>query len=192
MINSNHFAKWVLFVYGGLQLGAGAIVILMVVFVKEALGGSDMDFGMVMSATAIGSFLGAALSWFRRKLTETAILRISLISLGISVMFTAISSIIWLALVLFGIIGVMQTALSISINTLMQKYVANELLGRTFAAMGTIAGVSQLLSMGLGGFMADVVGIRTVYMIGGAIILSTAILASCHVNLPTPTEEAAI
>ena len=175
-----------------MQLGAGAIVILMVVFVKEALGGSDMDFGMVMSATAIGSFLGAALSWFRRKLTETAILRISLISLGISVMFTAISSIIWLALVLFGIVGVMQTALSISINTLMQKYVANELLGRTFAAMGTIAGVSQLLSIGLGGFMADVVGIRTVYMIGGAIILSTAILASCYVNLPTPTEEAAI
>ena len=107
-------------------------------------------------------------------------------------MLTAISSVIWLALSLFGIIGVMQTALSISINTLMQKYVANELLGRTFAAMGTIAGVSQLLSMGLGGFMADVVGIRTVYMIGGAIILSTAILASCYVNLPTPTEEAAI
>jgi len=148
-----------------------------------------MQFGMIISATAIGSFLGAALNWFKGKVREAFLLRISLLSLGVSILLVSITSTLWPALALFGAIGVTQVIVSITIDTLMQKHVENEILGRTFATMGMIVGVCQLISMGGGGLLADILGIRTVYIIGGIIIMTTSVLAASSIRLPVPAEE---
>jgi len=188
-VKSNSLVKWVLLVDGGVQLGAGAIVVLVVMFVKDALNGSDAVYGMIISATAIGSFLGASITWIINKWSEHIILKISLISLGITLMLISFSSQVWFVLLLFAIVGITQTTVSIIVNTLLQKHVRNEVMGRTFATMGIIISVCQLLSMGAGGVLADIIGVRAVYIIGSSIILLMAIMASINISIPVQTEE---
>jgi MFS family permease len=188
-IRSHNLTRWVLFVNCGVYLGAGAIVVLMVVFAKEALNGSDSVFGLIVSATAFGSVVGAVATWFRGKLKDEIVLKVSLISLGVSVLLISATSTVWVALVLFAIVGIAQTTFGITVATLLQTHLAENIMGRTFATMGVITQVFQLLSMGTGAFLADTVGVRTVYIIGSSIILLTALLASKFVSVPVVADE---
>ncbi len=188
-IRSNSLVKWVLVTDAGMQLGAGAIVVLAVIFVKELLNGSDALYGMIISATAVGSFVGAFVTWFRGRLSEEAVLRSAYIALGLSLLLISLCSHAWIALILFAIVGVSQTLLSITIDTVLQKHVHEAVMGRTFATMGVLGQLSQLLSMGAGGILADIVGIRAVYVGAGIIVCCAALLASRFVCIPASTAE---
>lgn len=183
LIRSNGVAKWMALAGSGLHLGGGAIVVLMIMFVKDVLHGSSAVYGMILSAMAIGSVCGAIATWFRRGLKETAVLKVSFVALGVSALFVSLSSAIWLALLLFAIIGIAQTTIGISVNTLLQQHLPGAAMGRTFATLGAITQVCRLLSMGAGGFIADVVGIRSVYIVGSAIILFTAVMVLRSVSV---------
>ncbi len=188
-IRSNNLIKMALFLNVGLQLGAGAIVVLVVMFVKNELNGSDAVYGMIISATAIGSLLGAGITLIGGKLSEYTILRYSLFSCGLSLLLISLSSTVWPVLLLFAIVGITQTTVSIIVNTLLQKHVKNEDMGRTFATMGVVIGSCQLLSMGAGGILADVIGVRAVYIIGSSIMIVTAIITSLYISISVGAEE---
>ncbi|MBI5868235.1 MAG: MFS transporter [candidate division Zixibacteria bacterium] len=175
-IRSNGVARWVTLAVGGLHLGGGAIVVLMVMFVKDILHGSSAAYGMIVSATAVGSVCGAVATWFRRGLKESTVLKSSFLVLGVAALFLSLSSAIWLALLLFAVVGLAQTTIGISIDTLLQQHLPAATMGRTFATIGVITQVCRLVSMGAGGIAADVVGIRTVFILGSSIMLSTALI----------------
>ena len=144
---------------------------------------------MIISATAVGSFVGAFVTWFRGRLSEEAVLRSAYIALGLSLLLISLCSHAWIALILFAIVGVSQTLLSITIDTVLQKHVHEAVMGRTFATMGVLGQLSQLLSMGAGGILADIVGIRAVYVGAGIIVCCAALLASRFVCIPASTAE---
>jgi DHA3 family macrolide efflux protein-like MFS transporter len=192
LIKSISFAKWALLSYAGMQLGAGAIVVLVVIFVKDALHGSDAVYGLIISATAAGSFAGALITWFRGRLNESILMRIAFIILGISVMLISVSINVWLVLVLFVFVGFSQTALSIAIDSLLQKHIPESMMGRTFGTIGAVAQVSQLISMGLGSVCSDIFGVRSVYIAAGALVMITAIIATRRIPIPSSVPEPAI
>ncbi len=175
-LRSNGVAKWVTLAGGGVHLGGGAIVVLMVMFVKNILHGSSATYGMIVTAMAVGSVCGAIATWFRRGLRESAVLKGSFVVLGVAALFVSLSSAIWLALLLFAVMGLAQTTIGISVNTLLQQHLPAATLGRTFATIGVITQVCRLVSTGAGGVAADVVGIRTVYILGSSIILFTSLM----------------
>ena len=183
-LRNNRLTASILIIYGAIQLGAGAIVVLTVVFVKEALHGGDAVYGMIISATAIGSLLGVFTTWFRGKLSEETVVKYSLLVLGSSILIVSLSSNVFLALLFFAVVGISQTINGISINTLLQTHVPNEVMGRTFSSMGILIQVCQLISMGVGGILSDIMGVRMVYVLGSVIILLTAVVAFKFLSLP--------
>jgi predicted MFS family arabinose efflux permease len=183
-IKNNRLTASIVLIYGAMQLGAGAIVILTVMFVKDALHGSDTVYGMTISAMAIGSLLGAFTTSFRGKLSEEAIARYSFMGIGLSFVAISFSSKVLLVLLFYGVAGISQTVASIAIVTLLQKHVPNEIMGRTFASMDILIQVCQLVSMGVGSILSDIMGVRMIYILGSAIILLAALGAFKFVSLP--------
>jgi DHA3 family macrolide efflux protein-like MFS transporter len=182
-IKNNRLTASIVVIYGAMQLGAGAIVILAVMFVKDALHGSDAVYGMIISAMAIGSLLGAFTTWFRGKLSEEAVAKYSFIILGLSFVTISFSSNVSLALLFYAVAGISQTIASISIDTLLQKHVPNKIMGRTFSSMGILIEVCQLISMGVGGILSDIIGVRMIYVLGSVIILLAAVGAFKFLSL---------
>lgn len=182
-VKDNRLTASILIIFGALQLGAGAMVVLTVMFVKEALHASDAVYGMIISATAIGSLLGVFTTWFRGKLNDEAVVKYSLLVLGVSVLGVSFSSSILLALLFFAVVGISQTINGISINTLFQAHVPNEVMGRTFASLGISIQVCQLISMGAGGILSDIIGVRMVYILGSVIITLTGVAAFKFLSL---------
>lgn len=183
-VRNNRLVASILMICAALQLCAGAIVVLMVMFVKDVLQGSDAVYGMIISVTAVGSLFGAFSTWFRGKLTEEAVVRYSLLVLGLSILGVSFSSSVFLALFFFAVVGLSQTINGISINTLLQTRVPNEVMGRTFASMGILIQVCQLISMGVGGILSDIIGVRMIYILGSAIILLTAVSSFKFLSFP--------
>ena len=56
----------------------------------------------------------------------------------------------------------------------LQTSVAPEVQGRAFALHDVVWNGARLVSLGLGGLLADTVGIRAVYVLGGALLLAAA------------------
>ena len=183
-VRNNRLTVSIVSIYGAIQLGAGAIVVLMVMFVKDALHGSDALYGLIISATATGSLFGAFSTWFRGKLDEEKVTKFSLLVMGFSILCVSLGSNVFVALLFFAIVGISQTILSISIDTLLQKHVPNEVMGRTFASMDILTQVCQLISMGVGGILSDIIGVRMVYILGSLIILLTGVGAFKFLSLP--------
>ena len=173
-VRNSHLITSIIIICGAIQFGAGAIVVLVVMFVKEALHGSDAVYGMIISATAIGSLAGAFTTWFRGRLSEEVIAKYSFLVLGVAILSVSFSSSVSLALLFFAVVGISQTIASIAIATLLQKHVPNEIMGRTFASMGILIQACQLVSMGVGGILSDIIGVRMVYILGSVIILLAA------------------
>ena len=68
--------------------GGGAIVVLVVVFVREALNCGDAVYGMIISATAVGSFVGTTMTWLKKKMSDLRLIRLNLLGLGLSSFFS--------------------------------------------------------------------------------------------------------
>jgi len=188
-VKNNRLTVSIVTIYGAIQLGAGAIVVLTVMFVKDALHGSDAVYGLIISVTAIGSLLGAFTTWFRGKIDDETVTKFSLLVMGFSILIVSFSSNVFVALLFFAVVGISQTILSISIDTLLQKHVPNQVMGRTFASMDILTQICQLVSMGLGSMLADVIGVRMIYILGSVIILLTGVGAFKFLSLSESQQE---
>jgi len=188
-VKNNRLTVSIVTIYGAIQLGAGAIIVLTVMFVKDALHGSDAVYGLIISVTAIGSLFGAFTTWFRGKIDDETVIKFSLLVMGFSILIVSFSSNVFVALLFFAVVGISQTILSISIDTLLQKHVPNQVMGRTFASMDILTQVCQLVSMGAGGILSDIIGVRTVYILGSIIILLTGVGAFKFLSLSESPQE---
>jgi predicted MFS family arabinose efflux permease len=68
------------------------------------------------------------------------------------------------------IIGLTLPPLNASLNTLMQTNVPANMLGRSGAVIDMSSTVANLISMGLAGVLADAIGFRETFILGGIMI----------------------
>jgi MFS family permease len=62
----------------------------------------------------------------------------------------------------------------VAYQSTLQSEVAPEVCGRAFALYDVIWNGARLLSLGIGGLLADAFGIRAVYVLGGVLLLAAA------------------
>jgi hypothetical protein len=75
-----------------------------------------------------------------------------------------------------GTYGVGTSTGMVAFQSTIQTEVTTEHRGRTFALFDVLWNGARLVSLGLGGVLADVAGIRAVYAVGGAPLLSAAMI----------------
>jgi MFS family permease len=158
-------------------LSAGATGALLVVLAREHLGLDIRDYGLLLGAIGIGAATGPLLL---ARLTDNPrqpsyvfgpfVLRATVDA----VLATATGLVPALAaLVAYGI-GTSTGA--VTFNSLLQAETAERLRGRIFASFDMLWQTGRLLSLLLGGVLADTLGIRAVYYLGAALLLAAALV----------------
>ena len=155
-------------------LSAGATGGLLVVLATEALGVGPSGYGVLLGAIGVGAAAGplALRRWIRagdrRWLFGPYALRG-----GVDlVLATATSPVVaGSALVLY---GVGTSTGTVAYSATLQTAVPAAVRGRAFAFYDVAWNAARLVSLGLGGLLADAVGVRAVYLVGGLLLLGAA------------------
>lgn len=168
--------------------GGGSLFVLGQPFSVDSLSAGDSGFGILLTALGTGVGLGMLVvaSLNITGLKYELFFAVSLIVTGLSTVFASLVSTVfgaagWVFLVGLGAGGAYVMGFSA-----LHEQVADEIRGRTFAALFTVVRTALLLSVAVAGAVAAAVdgllpglledGVRAVLMLGGVIILASGLL----------------
>jgi DHA3 family macrolide efflux protein-like MFS transporter len=145
---------------------------LMPLLVTEHFGGGALQLGWLESSWGIGMVLGGLLLsvWggFRHRvytsLSGLVVSGIAIVGVGL-----APAAAFWLALGALFVAGFMNPLVNGPLFAILQATVAPEMQGRVFTLVGSLCSAMMPLSLAVAGPVAEAVGIRTWYVVGGAI-----------------------
>jgi MFS transporter, DHA3 family, macrolide efflux protein len=121
---------------------------------------------------------GSMVAVIAARLKPSSIISTGLMLTGLLIAgIAAAGNIIVLIGIIFGV-GLFVTPVQASISTILQTNVANEMRGRIGAALNTLVSTSSLLSMALAGVLAEVVGVRNVFVLGGGLTILAGIASA--------------
>jgi len=155
-------------------LSAGATSALLVVLAKDRLGGGG-GYGLLIAAIGVGAALGPLL--LTRRITDP---RRPLLVFGpyavrglVDLVLSVVTA-VPLAAAALVFYGLSTSTGNVTFSSLLQSRVPENLRGRAFAGFDVLWQTGRLLSLLGGGLLADAVGIRAVYLLGGLLLLAAA------------------
>jgi DHA3 family macrolide efflux protein-like MFS transporter len=173
-------------------LGVGAIEVLFVPFLQGEFGAGPEALGFVQTTQGIGMLLGSALIGSlaaRFRLTRIVAWSVALLGAAIAVCGTLSHyALVPLATL---VVGLSLAPLNAALSTLMQVAVPDAKLGRVSSMVDTTGTISYLISMGGAAVLADVIGIRTVFVAAGVITALSVLPALTMMKEPESTAHPA-
>lgn len=153
-------------------LSAGATSALLVVLASRRLHVGAGGFGILLGSIGVGATIGPlvvsrAVAGVRRPsfIFGPYLLR------GLVDLVLAATTSFGIALGAVAVYGVGTSTGNIAYQSTLQSVVPDEARGRVFAAFDVIWSCGRLVSIGVGGALADAAGITAVYIMGGALLL---------------------
>lgn len=157
-------------------LSAGATSGLLVVLASERLGVGPAGFGLLLGAIGLGAALGPMLlrkriqPGQRRWLFGPMALR-SVVDLVLGFVRQPVP-----AGIALGAYGVGTSTGMVAFQSTIQTSTPTETRGRVFALYDMLWNGARLVSLGLGGIVADAAGIQAVYLAGAALLAAAAVV----------------
>lgn len=163
--------------------GAGALFIVGDQFAQSLTGGGEAGFGLLLTALGFGAAIGMiGMSVLARVLTWRAVVfGLSLTLAGLATTFSAFTSTIWGASGWILVGGMATGSAYVMGFTHIHEEVDDEMRGRTFAALFTVARTALLVSLTIASAVAVALdgvfpspfdsGVRNVLMLGGIIVM---------------------
>jgi DHA3 family macrolide efflux protein-like MFS transporter len=146
---------------------AGSLIPLLV---TKHFNGDALQLGTLESAWGIGVIAGglflSAWGGFRRRI-YTSLLGVTLMGLGIITIGLAPSTLFWLAVAGNAIAGFMNPITNGPLFAVLQATVAPDYQGRVFTVVNSLASAMMPLSLAVAGPLADSLGMRAWYVMGG-------------------------
>jgi DHA3 family macrolide efflux protein-like MFS transporter len=177
------------------MLGLGAVNVLLVPLIVNDLAIPETWFaGVEFAQTSAMILSGALIAVLAARFKPTFIVTAALIGLGaLTALLSGISTPWHLILILFGV-GWFITPLQASVQTIAQTAVPDEVRGRTGAANNALITTANLVSMAAAGLLADAIGVRTVFIVSGAVVAFAGLLAAlvfqgAEIPIPAPAAE---
>lgn len=156
-------------------LSAGATSALLVVLAEEHLGVTGRGYGLLIGAIGVGAVLGPLL--MLRLIKDPARPRFVFGPFGlrgvVDLVLASVSAVPVAAAALIAY-GVGTSTGAVTFNSMLQAQTADEFRGRVFASMDVLWQGGRLVSLSVGGLLADLYGIQVVYYVGGALLLAAA------------------
>lgn len=154
-------------------LSAGATSALLVVLAERHLRVGAAGFGWLLAAIGVGAGLGPlVIQRFATDTTRPTLLFAPYLLRGVVDWTLAASSNFILAAGALGVYGVGTSTGNVAYQSRLQAVVPDRLLGRVFAFYDVVWQSSRLLSIAVGGILADRFGIRAVYVLGGGLLIA--------------------
>jgi MFS transporter, DHA3 family, macrolide efflux protein len=178
-----------LFISMGVAVAFGLHNSLLLPFAIQALGATELVFGIQEAMTSL-AFVAAALFMASRadRLREGQWLSISLVAMGVVGVFYAMATSIPLAIVLIMLSGFFNAPYSIAGRLIIQRQTTREVRGRVSSTFSVVSNVFFLLGMVLVG-LADFVDVRIVYLGTAVVTLGLGIATVFMPGLGQPAAE---
>ena len=172
-------------VTGIAMIAQGIINVLLVVFVKDVLGGGALEFGWLATAQGVGGLIGGfVIGQVGQAVQPTRLTIVGVWAAGLIFLAMVNFPSLLLALGLTGLLGLPAMGYMISAQTLLQATVADRYRGRVFGAYGTTNALLMLVGMGLAAALGDALGVVPVLDLAGGLFLVAGV-----VGLPMLKQE---
>ena len=154
-------------------LSAGATSALLVVYARQALGTDGAGYGVLLAAIGIGAALGplALLRLVREPRRPLLVFGPFAVRGLVDLALAATSRLPVAAAALAGY-GLATSTGAVTFNSVLQSQTPDHVRGRVFASMDLLWQTGRLASLAIGAALADTIGIRTVYVLGGLLLLT--------------------
>ncbi len=141
---------------------------LIVVFVKKILLRGDVELGILMSAMGVGGILGGVVTaGLGSRSGRPGVIGWLFMLEGLLLVVFALNRNYLVGVAIFVFFGTLGAALHIIIMSLFQTQVPEAKRGRIFANLTPILGPLSVASIGMGTFLADLVGVTYVLLVSG-------------------------
>lgn len=160
------------------MLGLGGVNVLFVPFLLNDLRVSAVWAGPLELAQTLSMILaGGLVAVLAARFAPSSIITISLAGIAVVVGGLAlVPNVGWLFVVLFAV-GWFVTPLQAATTTLLQTATADGMRGRVMSAFSATMSTTTILSTAAAGILADVIGIRTVFVAGAVVVALGAVAA---------------
>ncbi len=162
-----------IFVMAISQVSVGALATAAPAFMDKILHRPPVDISIyMMLPAAIGMVFGAfILGQFLRKVDKQMLVRLGVLFLGVFLLaFGWINSLVFSVIVVFAS-GVLNAFLDVPGNTMISENTPNEVRSRVYGVLNTVVGGAALVPIVATGVIADVLGVRAVFMVLGGVLL---------------------
>ena len=159
-----------------LFLGVGVDNVALVFLARETLGGGPVAFGIVTAAFGAGMMAASlGLSIRRTAAAVSTLLIAAWLASGFGTIATGLAPLI--AAIAQAVSGFGNGLENVAADTLIQRAVPREMLGRVFGIVSTAAFGGSTLAYAAGGPLLDLTSARAVFLIAGAgIVVVTSFL----------------
>jgi len=154
------------------SLATGATSALLVVLASTHLHLPAQGFGWLLVAIGVGALLGPFLSngLTRGRSLDVRLLFVPYLIRGAAdIALGLVVGLPWALVILF-IYGLNTSTGMVASTTILQTVIPDRVRGRVFTLLDVTWAAMRLLSLGLGGLLADRVGITAVYIVGGTLL----------------------
>ena len=125
----------------------------------------------------MGALLGPfLLSLFARDYKDMRLLIVPYLIRGVGDILIALVASFPFALFLLFVYGLNTSTGMVIYNSIMQASIPDQVRGRVFTLMDMTWSIMEITSIGVAGLLADAIGIRPVYYLGGALLVLAGLL----------------
>ncbi len=150
---------------------------LIAVYVRDVLRGGSTLFGSISSLVGVGIILGSQfIHRFARHRSKGHLVVLGLLGIGISILLMAIFSNVPVTMAATLGIGFWVGFLIVPTQVLLQEETPKDMLGRVTSSMMSVMSFSQVLAMSGAGPIAESIGIRNLYYLSAALLVTIAAL----------------
>jgi MFS family permease len=160
------------------MVGEGVITVLIIVFVKDVLGGGSPEFSWIITAYGAGGVAGGFLAaWLGPVVGEARLLALSAAANGVFLLLMFNIPVLAVVVALGVPAGATVLGWFVGAQTLLQKWVPDSYRGRVFGAYETTQALLLLVGMGLAAALAAPLGVVAVLSAVGALYILAGAVA---------------
>jgi MFS family permease len=164
--------RFVLILIALLMFSLGFINVLGIVYVKEVLSVGAEQFGFLASSQSLGSFLAALfINSLIQKMKRSTLLSVGIMAVGCAILLLGLCESMLIAVISLFFAGMGMIIISILVTTIVQQESPKEKRGRAIGALMTVINSSLIISMGLAGYLGDLIGVQVVFFMVGTVVL---------------------
>ncbi|MGP4011170.1 MFS transporter [Streptomyces sp. 4N124] len=167
---------------------------LLVLLAKDQLGLGEIGYGLLLSSTAVGAFVGSFVSSSISKKIKVGSMRcLGMVVEGLAVVGLGLTGNPWVAGGMMAIIGFSMSVNIVIVGALRQSLAPAEIRGRVLSASRLISLMGAPFGAVLGGYLAGAISLRAPFIMGGLLMVLVALVslpALSNRSIQEATEEA--
>lgn len=157
--------------------------------VKSQIGGTEVDFGMVLGGFGMGSIVAAFwVSRARRRWGSEAVVTVATLVLALSLLPLAVTTSLGVAMIAAFAGGMGWVSTLTSLNVAMQLRSPEEILGRCLSLYQAVTFGGMALGAYAIGLAADLFGMALAFRAAAAWLVTTLVLLRLFAPMPAPGE----